>query len=273
MKNKQLSVIAYTLSDEHLPIVVTSDDINRSISNVDNILISYRKYHINRLVDLLGAFTPNEMFIDIGAVINVDNSREEKSYPAFFSKTLTLVQEDNGNTKQVNRVDLSVPVWANNQQAFIVSASIIPNTQTGKNDIVTPEENAEIDPRGHCIVGAVYAFLEANYQALHYADNLEELPEKVYHYKQDKRGKNGKKRTKSVIYKSRQFRINKVVDDDYIPTPRKPIQRKTESWGVCGHYRHYKNGKVVFVRAHIKGKRDEIKPHIYSISVGGGAAM
>lgn len=109
-------------------------------------------------------------------------------------------------------------------------------------------------------------FLETNYQALHYADNLEELPEKIYRYKQEKRNKKGKKRTKSVIYKCRQFRINKVADDDYIETPRKTIQRKTESWGVCGHYRHYKSGKVVFVNPYIKGKREEVKPHTYIVN-------
>lgn len=109
-------------------------------------------------------------------------------------------------------------------------------------------------------------FLETNYQALHYSDNIEELPEKVYHYKQEGHNEKGKKRTTSIVYKCRQFRISKVVDDDYIPTPHKPIQRKTESWGVCGHYRHYKSGKVGFVKPYVKGKREEVKPHIYIVN-------
>lgn len=40
--------------------------------------------------------------------------------------------------------------------------------------------------------------------------------------------------------------------------------RHTDSWGVRGHYRHYKNGKVVFVSPHTRGK-GSVKSTQYNI--------
>ena len=34
------------------------------------------------------------------------------------------------------------------------------------------------------------------------------------------------------------------------------IQRLTESWTVRGHYRHYKNGKTIYISSYTKGKKD-----------------
>ena len=39
----------------------------------------------------------------------------------------------------------------------------------------------------------------------------------------------------------------KVYDD------KRPYKRQCESWEVKGHYRHYKSGKVVFIKAYTKG--------------------
>lgn len=44
-------------------------------------------------------------------------------------------------------------------------------------------------------------------------------------------------------------------------------QRKTESWGVRGHYRHYKSGKTIFIEAFQKGKG---KKHNQTYSLQGG---
>lgn len=161
-----------------------------------------------------------------------------------------------------NRANKYVQTWASvgMEQGDSAHALIEISTYFHEILLTVPRENPWI------WAPHLMMLLETNYQALHYADNLEELPEKTYHYKQDRRNKNDKKHTKSVIYKCRQFRINKVVDGDYIDTPHKPIQRKTESWGVCGHYRHYKSGKVAFVRPYVKGKREEIKPHTYIVN-------
>lgn len=43
--------------------------------------------------------------------------------------------------------------------------------------------------------------------------------------------------------------------------------RRCEAWMVRGHYRHYKSGKVVFIRSHIKGK-GRLKDTRYIINGG-----
>jgi len=39
----------------------------------------------------------------------------------------------------------------------------------------------------------------------------------------------------------------------YEPHETKKYKRHCEAWGVRGHYRHYKSGKIVYVRPHTKG--------------------
>lgn len=48
---------------------------------------------------------------------------------------------------------------------------------------------------------------------------------------------------------------------------KKRVQQiKCEAWGVRGHFRHYKDGRVVFVHPYVKGKkRDEYKGKIYEL--------
>lgn len=53
----------------------------------------------------------------------------------------------------------------------------------------------------------------------------------------------------------------------YEPHSTRKYQRHCEAWGVRGHYRHYKSGKVIFIRSHIKGK-GRLKDTRYIINGG-----
>jgi len=51
-----------------------------------------------------------------------------------------------------------------------------------------------------------------------------------------------------------------------VKVERKKTEIQCQAWGVRGHFRHYKNGKVVFVRPYVKGKqREEYKGKIYQL--------
>lgn len=52
----------------------------------------------------------------------------------------------------------------------------------------------------------------------------------------------------------------------YDPHTARNYTRHIESWGVRGHYRHYKNGKVVYIKPHFKGK-GRVKVTEYSFNV------
>lgn len=66
-----------------------------------------------------------------------------------------------------------------------------------------------------------------------------------------------------TVYKSNVITI-KGVTVQYIYEPHKArrYNRSCEAWGVRGHYRHYKSGKVVYIRPHTKGI-GKIKDTIY----------
>lgn len=55
-------------------------------------------------------------------------------------------------------------------------------------------------------------------------------------------------------YQSQKIRIQDIsVQYVYEPHLARKYHRHCEAWGVRGHYRHYKNGKVVYIKPHIKG--------------------
>lgn len=60
------------------------------------------------------------------------------------------------------------------------------------------------------------------------------------------------KNRKTYIHK----KIYKVlnVPEDYV---KRSYIRTAESWGVRGHWRHYKNGKKVWINSYIKGRKDK----------------
>lgn len=46
---------------------------------------------------------------------------------------------------------------------------------------------------------------------------------------------------------------------------KKQIERKTDTWTVRGHYRTLKNGKKIFIKSYIKGKKNCVKPKEYKL--------
>ena len=70
------------------------------------------------------------------------------------------------------------------------------------------------------------------------------------------------KESKSVIPLSGTLKLSvrEMIESN---APREII-RRCEAWSVRGHYRHYKNGKVVFIAPYIKGK-GRVKPKEYKV--------
>lgn len=64
--------------------------------------------------------------------------------------------------------------------------------------------------------------------------------------------------TRKTIYKLDDLLNTKIYinNKDDFRLPRK-YERHTDSWNVLGYYRHYKSGKVVFVKPHVRGDRSK----------------
>lgn len=70
--------------------------------------------------------------------------------------------------------------------------------------------------------------------------------------------KKGRSKKKTITQTVRVYHLS-PLDDETVKRIRRTasIQRRCPAWGVRGHYRHYQNGKVVYVKPHIKGKHKE----------------
>lgn len=114
-------------------------------------------------------------------------------------------------------------------------------------------------PYWEWIVNSFYAI---NTFMLHYGDVSMEIEEKQAIAPTENRSQKHKKPERNV---SRIFKSYKLVKN-WSTKARKKAEFTCEAWGVRGHYRHYKNGKVIFVEAYVKGKeKDKYKGKEYAL--------
>ena len=71
-----------------------------------------------------------------------------------------------------------------------------------------------------------------------------------------------RKERENYEYRDRElYLLNDIIKYVSIHPNKKSIKYRCECWGVRGHIRHYKNGKVVFIEPYKKGrKRDVLEP-------------
>ena len=71
--------------------------------------------------------------------------------------------------------------------------------------------------------------------------------------------KKGRTKKKTLTQKVRVYHLAHIDDESISHIHRMAaLQRKCPAWGVRGHYRHCKSGKVVYVKPHVKGKNKEL---------------
>ena len=66
-------------------------------------------------------------------------------------------------------------------------------------------------------------------------------------------GKHNKNQTRNSARLSKTYTLKKGWEGK----ARKKAEITCPAWGVRGHYRHYRNGKTVFVEAYVKGREKE----------------
>ena len=74
------------------------------------------------------------------------------------------------------------------------------------------------------------------------------------------------KRSTINLNLSEKVQIQYIGDRKHLTGLKKKYTRHVGSWNVRGYVRHYKNGKVVMVKPHVRGKKkDEVQGKIYKI--------
>ena len=105
------------------------------------------------------------------------------------------------------------------------------------------------------------AFFIINTFMLHYGDVTMEVETKVANESNERKPQKYGNRTNTV----RLFKSYKLIKN-WRSQARKKAEITCPAWGVRGHFRHYKNGKTVFVESYIKGKeKDKYKGKEYAL--------
>lgn len=133
----------------------------------------------------------------------------------------------------------------------------------------------ERDPRGNCckfrihtpetkeVFGTICLAFAAIQNRLSYTDDFDVEEKKVTtSAKKKKKGKKAYTQHKVRLYKC--YTLTRVAPVENLH--KKKVVITCPAWGVRGHYRHYKNGKVVFISPYTKGKdRNNYQPKEYGL--------
>lgn len=110
---------------------------------------------------------------------------------------------------------------------------------------------------------AALMYLSLNEFMLHYKDiafNIREIECKGPSKKVDHRNSTVETRVVRLV---RQYKLKKNWQ---AKVERRKAEIRCKAWGVRGHFRHYKDGKVIFVEAYVKGKdRDQYQGKVYEL--------
>lgn len=123
------------------------------------------------------------------------------------------------------------------------------------------EEVPTSEGQGHNWEWVASAFMTINAFILHFGDVTMEVETKQAKAPSEE-GRKQKKHDRNSV---RLFKSYKLVKN-WKSQARKKAEITCPCWGVRGHFRHYKNGKVVFVEAYVKGKeKDNYKGKEYNL--------
>lgn len=121
-------------------------------------------------------------------------------------------------------------------------ATIVVNIETGKKVLDTNNTTLS-DKEANGVLIAWEALMHYIVLSGLDAETIEHEQVKAKISKKQK--KNNSRKSKKIIIKNR-YKIKSFAT-------KKVVNWKKESWGVRGHYRKLKSGKVIFIKEHIKG--------------------
>lgn len=127
------------------------------------------------------------------------------------------------------------------------------------NSVIVPLiEDTDDEEDRYCVILAAQMFSIIQNRLLQEKDDFEVAEKRV------RKKSHGKKTSRKGGRKIRLLKTYTLVRDTPIHINHKHRKITCPCWGVRGHYRHYKSGKVVFIEAYQKGKdRSRYTPKEY----------
>lgn len=167
---------------------------------------------------------------------------------------------------------LHIRIWDNypSVQSFLADFDVkvesselkLINTQKCTDDIVEFLNQAPDGSGVRNFETAALMYLSLNEFMLRYKDvafNIREIECKQPSKKTEHKKNSGP----NIVRLIRQYKLKKNWKTK---VERRKAEIKCQAWGVRGHFRHYKDGKVVFVQAYVKGKnRDQYQGKVYEL--------
>ncbi len=167
---------------------------------------------------------------------------------------------------------LHVRIWDNypSVQSFCADFDVkvgsdelkLVNTQKCSDDMIEFLMQAPDESGVRNFETAALMYLSMNEFMLHYKDvafNIREIECKQPSKKIEHKKNSGP----NVVRLVRQYKLKKNWKTK---VERRKAEIQCKAWGVRGHFRHYKNGKVIFVEAYVKGKdRDQYQGKVYEL--------
>lgn len=165
---------------------------------------------------------------------------------------------DNGNEMDIkNKVFINASLISHKNGVKYYPIKCVMGTQGGQcvNFMEATEQNIapehiEIFKNSYKTYMRIWVSIQ---RALLFGNQIFDIEEKQIKNKSSKKKGSTKKR-KSVVRLFKCYTLKKDAKTKLDEIPKTPHKYKALAWSVRGHYRHYKNGTIVFVKPHIKGK-------------------
>lgn len=166
------------------------------------------------------------------------------------------------------RYSITIKYYANMQKLLTIEVETFPFGFTKVLDIRGTKvyERSKFSPeeRNGIIQDMIGVFFAVNAYFLHRVTLDEEIPEKIA-----KTHSTGKETAHSQANRRVVKHLNKIytIRGKNIPSGSGAIRmRHCEAWEVVGHYRHYKDGRVIYIAPYCKGKnKNAIKGKTYKV--------
>lgn len=224
----------------------------KEIKQFDTITLSEKFEDITKIMfeDFHNGITPNIYFPLEEGVIKVTSERKEETQVLYFY--FTRIQ------KNIFRIECSIYLRKDFQYHNTVDFTMDLDNDTSfnvlwKNEKLNQSDILESYSKSlYCVLGYIIKVKDNPVTKIKKAKKTKTAKDNpISEHRKDVKTKRTVTLGERVIYE-----IN--TTDEGIKHFRK-YTRRTESWSVIGHYRHYKNGKTVYIEPCIKGQGKRVK--------------
>ncbi|MEK4509473.1 hypothetical protein [Paenibacillus sp. FSL K6-2524] len=136
-----------------------------------------------------------------------------------------------------------------------VSIDCLDMTREGVFDELSIEESKEVIFQSLSFIVNSFSYIMSYIEQIQADPNVISVTKERRHITKKPRGRKGKSR--KISFSRTIYTFDKFI----ALSKRSTFIRHKESWGVRGHFRHYKDGKITFIKPYTKGSGKRLPKH------------